>query len=118
MEEQQKPILTDLLTVSRRLAESASEGEWEVVAELKGRHQKLVETFFDGQGRSPLSAHVLSELTQVRVFTDLVLELAKKRRAGLLNAGKSLQKGRKAAKAYSAQSVTGRNERIPMRVSP
>ncbi len=118
MEEQQKPILTDLLTVSRNLAEAASEGEWEVVSELKGRQQELVETFFDGHGRSPLSAHVLSELTQVRVFTDLVLELAKKRRAGLLNASQSLQSGRKAAKAYSAQSVAGQKQRAPMGVSP
>lgn len=118
MEEQQKPILTDLLTVSRRLAEAASEGEWEIVSELKGRHQDLVETFFDGQGRSPLSAHVLSELTQVRVFTDLVLELAKKRRAGLLNSSKALQTGRKATKAYTAQTVSGHGQRVPMRVSP
>ena len=76
MEQTQKPVLTDLLSVSRHMAELASAGEWDSVNELKLRHQELVTTFFDGDGRGPLSAHVLSELTQVRVFTDLVLELA------------------------------------------
>jgi hypothetical protein len=104
MEQTQKPVLTDLLSVSRRLAESASEGEWDSVNELKTRHQELVTTFFDSHGRGPLSAHVLSELTQVRVFTDLVLELAKKRRTGLLEAGQSVQAGRKAAQAYASES--------------
>lgn len=104
MEQTQKPVLTDLLSVSRQLAEAASEGEWDAVNELKSRHQTLVTTFFDGHGRGPLSAHVLSELTQVRVFTDLVLELAKKRRRGLIEAGQSLQNGRRAAQAYANES--------------
>ncbi len=105
MQQQEKPILTDLLSVGRRLAESASTGEWEVVSDLKMRQQELVETFFDGHAGSPLSAHVLSELTQVRVFTDLVLELAKKRRTGLVDAGRKVSTGRKAAQAYANESL-------------
>ena len=104
MEQTQKPVLTDLLSVSRQLAELASAGEWDSVNELKLRHQELVTTFFDGHGSGPLSAHVLSELTQVRVFTDLVLELAKKRRSALLEKGKAVQAGRKAVAAYASES--------------
>ncbi|MFK7886256.1 MAG: flagellar protein FliT [Gammaproteobacteria bacterium] len=105
MSEAQKPILTDLLTTSRRLAEAASAGDWDVVADLKGRHEDLVRTFFDGLAGGPLSAHVLSELTQVRVYTDLVLELAKKRRTGLLDAGKKVTKGRRATAAYRDNTI-------------
>lgn len=101
MDDQEKPVLTQLLSVSRSLAEAASEGDWDCVGELKNRQQCLVETFFDGHGRGPLSAHVLSELTQVRVFTDLVVELAKKRRTGLIGAAGALQDNRNAARAYA-----------------
>lgn len=104
MQQQEKPVLTDLLSVSRQLAEAASTGDWEVVGDLKQRQQELVETFFSGNGGSPLSAHVLSELTQVRVFTDLVLELAKKRRTGLIDAGRKASTGRRAAQAYVSES--------------
>ncbi|MFK8017248.1 MAG: hypothetical protein AB8G17_17630 [Gammaproteobacteria bacterium] len=108
MTKETKPVLTDLLSVSRRLAESASSGEWEVVSELKARQQELVETFFECNGGGPLSAHVLSELTQVRVFTDLVLELAKKRRTGLIDAGRKVATGRNAAAAYANESRPAR----------
>jgi hypothetical protein len=100
MSETQKPILTDLLTTSRRLAEAATSGDWEVVGHLKSRHEELVRTFFDGLDGGPLSAHVLSELTQVRVYTDLVLELAKKRRSSLLESGTKVTTGRRATAAY------------------
>lgn len=108
MSETRKPVLTDLLTTSRRLAEAATSGDWEIVAELKSRHEKLVRTFFDGLDGGPLSAHVLSELTQVRVYTDLVLELAKKRRTNLQDTGKKVSTGRRAAAAYRDNTVTAR----------
>lgn len=100
MDDQEKPVLTQLLSVSRSLAEAASAGDWEHVDTLKSRQKNLVETFFDGHGRGPLSAHVLSELTQVRVFTDLVVELAKARRGNLIDAASIMQNNRAAARAY------------------
>lgn len=100
MSQEQKPVLTDLLTTSRQLAEAASAGDWDIVSDLKGKHEQLVRTFFDSTRNGPLSAHVLSELTQVRVYTDLVLELAKKRRSGLLESGKKITQGRRATAAY------------------
>ncbi|MEO1573559.1 MAG: hypothetical protein AAFU65_01210 [Pseudomonadota bacterium] len=102
MDHRHKPILTDLLTTSRQLAEAASAGDWDVVGELRGQHEKLVRTFFNQLNGGPLSAHVLSELTQVRVYTDLVLELAKKRRSGLVEAGQALQERKRATQAYAA----------------
>lgn len=105
MHNSQKPVLTDLLTTSRQLAEAASAGDWDVVGELRGRHEKLVRTFFNELNGGPLSAHVLSELTQVRVYTDLVLELAKKRRSGLVDAGQAMQERQRASQAYAAAAT-------------
>jgi hypothetical protein len=107
MDEQEKPVLTQLLSVSRRLAEAASDGDWEGVDALKSRQTWLVKTLFDGQENGPLSGHVLSELTQVRVFTDLVVELARQRRETLLDKGDAVRAGRKAAHAYAQEERAG-----------
>lgn len=105
MQNHDKPILTDLLTTSRQLAEAATAGDWDVVTGLREKHDTLVRTFFADLNGGPLSAHVLSELTQVRVYTDLVLELAKKRRTGLADASKSLQDRQRATRAYESAST-------------
>ncbi|MEM6639231.1 MAG: hypothetical protein AAF610_04945 [Pseudomonadota bacterium] len=101
MDNKQKPVLTELLSTSRQLAETASAGDWEAVATLRVRHEELVRTFFSHINGAPLSAHVMSELAQVRVYTDMVLELAKRRRASLVEAGQVLQSRQRATTAYA-----------------
>ncbi|NNF16996.1 MAG: hypothetical protein HKN70_09625 [Gammaproteobacteria bacterium] len=93
--------LSELLSVSRRLAESATAGEWKEVAVLELEQRRMLEGFFKGNNDAPMTAEMVTELAHVRVYTDRVLELAKKQRAVLAGAADTLKKGQHAVNAYA-----------------
>jgi len=96
-----KNILSQLLTISRRLAESAANGTWDHVAELEQEQRELLAYFFARKGEEPMTAEVLAGLAQVRLYTDMVLMLAKKQRVVLSGAVDLLREGQNAVKAYA-----------------
>ncbi len=97
-----KNILSQLLTISRRLAESAANGTWDHVAELEQEQKELLAYFFARKGDDPLTAEALAGLAQVRLYTDQVLMLAKQKRTTLASASDRIQVGQNAVKAYAA----------------
>ncbi|MFK8029910.1 MAG: hypothetical protein AB8G18_06690 [Gammaproteobacteria bacterium] len=96
-----KNILSQLLTISRRLAESAANGTWDHVAELEQEQRELLAYFFSRKGDQPLTAEALAGLAQVRLYTDMVVMLAKKKRKILGGAADRIQVGKKAVSAYA-----------------
>lgn len=96
-----KKVLSALLRASRGLAESAADGEWERVAELQLEQRDLVGEVFAGYDRGPFTAEEMSGLAHVRVYTDMVVDLAKRRRSALANAADKLKVGRSAVSAYA-----------------
>lgn len=96
-----KNILGQLLTISRRLAESASNGEWDEVAELELEQRELLAYFFARKGDEPMTAETMSGLAQVRLYTDMVVVLAKEKRGELVHAANRMQAGKQAINAYA-----------------
>ncbi len=96
-----KNILSQLLTISRRLAESAANGTWDHVAELEHEQSELLAYFFARKGEEPMTAEALAGLAQVRLYTDQVLMLAKKKRTVLSGAADRLKVGQNAVNAYA-----------------
>jgi len=93
--------LSELLGASRRLAEAAADGDWDTVGQLRLDQQDLLAQVFAGYNRQPMTAEMMSGLAQIRVYTDMVLELAKERRSSLACAARQVRKGRVAANAYA-----------------
>ncbi len=96
-----KNILSQLLTISRRLAESAANGTWDQVAELENEQRELLAYFFARKGDQPMTAETMSGLAQVRLYTDMVLVLAKEKRTELVHASDKMQATKKAINAYA-----------------
>ena len=96
-----KNILSQLLTISRRLAESAANGTWDHVSELETEQRELLAYFFSRKGDQPLTAEALAGLAQVRLYTDMVVMLAKEKRTYLSGAADQIQTGQKAVNAYA-----------------
>ncbi len=94
-------VLSELLSTSRKLAEAAVDGDWKSVGELQLDQKDLLAQIFAGYERPAMTAQMLSGLAQVRVYTDMVLELARKRRAGLADAARTVRTGREAVSAYA-----------------
>lgn len=106
MEDVRKNVLSELLNASRLLAEAAADGEWEDVAELEMRQRDLLADFFSGNHNKPMTAQMMSGLAHVRLYTDMVLELAKKKRAALAGASDTVKIGKIAVNAYGECSNT------------
>ena len=96
-----KNILSQLLTISRRLAESAANGTWDEVAELEAEQREMLAYFFARKGDEPMTAETMAGLAQVRLYTDMVVALAKEKRSELVHAADKMQAGRKAVNAYA-----------------
>ena len=101
MDDKKTKTLSALLSASRRLAESAADGDWDSVGELQLEQQDLLAQIFAGYDRAPMTADMLSGLAQVRVYTDMVLDLAKKQRAAIADAAREVRTGRAAVSAYA-----------------
>ncbi len=100
-QESESKILSSLLGASRKLAECAADGDWDRVAELQLEQHDLLAQVFAGYDRPAMTAQTLSGLAQVRVYTDMVVELAKKRRNALASAATTVKTGRSAVSAYA-----------------
>lgn len=96
-----KNILAQLLTISRRLAESAANGTWDEVAELETEQREMLTYFFARKGDKPMTAETMSGLAQVRLYTDMVLVLAKEKRTEFAHASDRMQAGKNAVNAYA-----------------
>ncbi len=94
-------VLSQLLTTSRRLAESAANGTWDHVEELETEQRELLAYFFSKKGDRPMTAETMSGLAQVRLYTDMVLVLAKEKRSELGHASDRIQAGKNAVNAYA-----------------
>lgn len=101
MDKSIKNILSQLLTISRRLAESAANGTWDHVAELEVEQRELLAYFFSRKGDQPLTAEALAGLAQVRLYTDMVVMLARKKRTLLAGAADRIKVGQNAVEAYA-----------------
>ena len=101
MEYSRKKIFCQLLSTSRHLAESAASGKWNNVSDLETNQRILLTDFFAGTNNEPMTAEVSSGLAQVRVYTDIVLHLAKEKRTSLAHASDKLKVGQSAVSAYA-----------------
>ena len=101
MNDSRKKAISTLLSASRRLAECAADGEWESVAELQHQQHELVVEFFSSHERKSLTAKMMSDLAHVRVYTDMVLELAKRKRKTIVGAADKVKIGRNTVSAYA-----------------
>lgn len=101
MNHKDEKLLSDLLSTSRRLAESAADGDWKSVGELQLEQRDLIGQVFSGYERPTMTAEMLSGLAQVRVYTDMVLELARNKRSALADAAHTVRTGRTAVTAYA-----------------
>ncbi|MEM7081998.1 MAG: hypothetical protein AAF465_04650 [Pseudomonadota bacterium] len=96
-----KNVLAQLLTVSRQLAESAANGTWDHVVELECEQRELLAWFEARKGDKPLTADVLAGLAQVRLYTDMVVMLARTRREELVASVDHIKVGQQAVAAYA-----------------
>ena len=107
MEERDNAVLVALLAASRKLAEAAANGLWDEVDALRIEQHDLIGSLFAGYERKTLTAEQMSGLAQVRVYTDMVLSLAKAKRTALHASVDTAKRGRVAVRAYGEATHAG-----------